>query len=155
MGTASRGQGETPAARELLSKFDSNTAFNGIRSNEGQISGIRKYFSYLTPQTCNINNRVDQRLGEEGAYREVNVANTHEYVSIIDILTLVARKRVVMQHIRNLCPRLDGKLSGYIDSDVHLNTTKQNRKNIYIIRGVIWREVNMQVKCCLPIDNIK
>ncbi|KAE8741826.1 hypothetical protein FOCC_FOCC012635 [Frankliniella occidentalis] len=107
----------TPAAEALLSKFESTKQLKGLKSNFGQISGVSKYFYFLKPQTCFIDHRIDQRLGEDGAYHQVHVPNTYEYVSLIDILVLVSRKRNVMNYIKNLRPSEDGKLNGYIDGE--------------------------------------
>ncbi|KAE8739282.1 hypothetical protein FOCC_FOCC015220 [Frankliniella occidentalis] len=115
------GQIHDPRAQDLLNKFNVESPFKKIKSNKGQISGIKEYYSYIDPVTCYIDNRLDQRLGEDGAYGMVPVPNTYEYVSIVEILKLVVRKQSVMNYVRNLRPSADGMLGGYVDGDQFRN----------------------------------
>lgn len=112
------GQINNPRAQNLLTKFDSVNPFHGIRSDDGQRSGIKRFFNFIQPEPIYIGDRIDQRLvGEEGARALIPVPDTFEYASITDVLKMVSRKRVVMDYIRNRRPSEDGMIESYTDSD--------------------------------------
>ncbi|KAK3911493.1 40S ribosomal protein SA [Frankliniella fusca] len=85
-----------PRAQRLLSKFSGVNPFKGLKSDNGQRSGIKKYYHFIEPETIFINERMDQRLVGEGAYGLVPVPNTYQYASVIEFLKMLARKNNVM-----------------------------------------------------------
>lgn len=110
------GQINDPRAQRLLTKFDNIHPFRGIISNQGQISGIKRYYDFISPSTLPVGQRLDQRLvGEEGAYGMVQVPNTFEYCSVIEFLTMLLRKREVRDYVRNRRPSENGMLESYVD----------------------------------------
>lgn len=111
------GQENNRRAIALLQKFDTDSPFFGIRSNRGQISGVKRYFTYLEPEIHHIDDRLDQRLCDDAAYGLVPVPNSYQHVSIIEILKLIVRKPQIMNYVRNLRPSEDGMLSCYTDSE--------------------------------------
>lgn len=46
---------DTPRALALLGKFNFKSLFEGIKSNQGQISAVVKYFHFNKPETVSIN----------------------------------------------------------------------------------------------------
>lgn len=109
---------DTPEARNLLSKFDCQSPYKGMMSNAGQISAIQKFYQYLKPETVFIEDRLDQRLEENGEYIQRPVPNSYEFVSPKNkILKLVASHPEVMEYIRSNRPSQDGMLSSYMDGD--------------------------------------
>ncbi|XP_034253527.1 uncharacterized protein LOC117652599 isoform X1 [Thrips palmi] len=110
------GQRNHPRAVDLLRKFDNVDPFHGIKSNQGQISGIKKYYDFIAPSTFGVGNRLDQRLvGEGGAYGMVEVPNTFEFCSVIEFLKMLLRKPEVMDYVRNRRPSENGMLESYMD----------------------------------------
>lgn len=115
------GADETPRAQALLQKFKPDSPLYRIKSDKGQGSVVNKYYYFNKSETLFINNRLDQRLGEEGVYRQVAVPNTFEYVSLLGILKNIARKTSIMAYMKSRRPSEDGILRSYTDASQFRN----------------------------------
>ncbi|KAE8752336.1 hypothetical protein FOCC_FOCC000808 [Frankliniella occidentalis] len=110
-----------PASVRLLEKFDVKTQFSGLKSNEGQINAIKSYNDYIQPMSCFLGVRMQQINIGEFQYRQRPVRETYQYVSIQDILKMVARKQSVMEYIYNQHPSDDGMLRSFTDGYAYAN----------------------------------
>lgn len=111
----------TPGAKNLLKKIESPSPFKGIYSNSGQISAIKKFYSFIQPKTIYLQPRLDQRLRENAEYVQRHVPNSMEVVSVIEILKNIATHPEIMDYMRSLQPSQNGMLSSYTDGDEYRN----------------------------------
>lgn len=74
-------QAGTPRAQALLSKLEVESPFKGMKSNKGQIPSIKRFHSYIEPESKFIHDRNDLRLQERSAFAERDVPNSYHFVS--------------------------------------------------------------------------
>ncbi|KAK3913427.1 Cell division cycle protein 123-like protein [Frankliniella fusca] len=107
----------TLEARQLLRKFDVDSPFKGMYSNESQISAVKDYYFYPRKETVFIWNRMDQRLDGDDVYIQRPVPNTYEYVPLKEIVRQVARRPEILEYMRSLHPSADGMLNCFTDGN--------------------------------------
>lgn len=107
----------TPQAQQLLRKFDAESPFKGMFSNESQISALKRFYFVPKQETVYLWNRMDQRLDGDDAYIQRPVPNTYEYVHLKDIVRQVASRPEMLAYMRSLHPSDNGMLNSFTDGD--------------------------------------
>ena len=111
------GKENTQQGKDLLQKLDSPSPFKGMVSNEGQISAIKRYYSYKEAKLFYVGDRLDLRFAHDANYVQRPVPNTYGYICALEILKLIARKKEIMEYVKSRRPNQDGMLESFTDSD--------------------------------------
>lgn len=105
-------------SKELLDIFDFENPFEGLRTLDQQIEILKKESEYISPTEIPLGYRLDMALDSETcSYVPKMVMETLQYVSIIEVLTMVLLNNDVRMTIANERNSPDCILSSFRDGD--------------------------------------
>lgn len=118
-----RAQGleDDPGAQELLESLPAGDPFRGFRSDKGQVAAAKRFYNFISPEKVDVGGRMDRVNVGNNRFRQIPVRESIQYVSVKDILKLIAGKQDVMDYVQNLRPRDDDMLTCYTDGDMYRN----------------------------------
>ena len=107
---------EEPGVVELLQEFELDSPFEGLRSLSQQIGTLRSYCNYIDAKEIPLDKRTDSGLNREtGTFVPKTVMDTCQYVSVIDVLTLVLSNERVKEAILTEESSEEGVLASFMD----------------------------------------
>lgn len=107
---------DVPEVVELIDHFSFESPFEGLRTLKDQIKSLEAYCKYIPAKEIPLNKRFDSRLDRETEmFLPTLVVNSYQYVSIIDVLTVILSNKNVKEAILTEQPSEDGILNSSID----------------------------------------
>ncbi|CAD6219684.1 GSCOCG00012934001-RA-CDS [Cotesia congregata] len=87
-------------AKNILSAFNFDEMFTGLKTLDNQIAALEAHFGYIHPVEIPLGYRIDQKLDRSsGTYSPDLVMETYQYVPVIDTLKLVISNPDILQAI--------------------------------------------------------
>ena len=107
----------------FLKQFQFVDSFWSYRIIRGQISALKKTYSYIEPENVVLGEKMQQKLNKKtGEYEDELISESFQYISMIETLKLVLSNKEVMDYIENHSNQSDdGFLRSFEDGEKFKN----------------------------------